>query len=113
MQTDLTLNKLLSKTEFSVIDVETTGLSARTNNIIEIGIVKVNKLKIVDKYSTLINPGYNIPSFITQLTGITNSDVRNAPTFDSVAEKVKAFVGDSVISGHNFSFDESFLNAEI
>ncbi len=113
MQTDLTLNKLLSKTEFSVIDVETTGLSPRTNNIIEIGIVKVNKLKIIDKFSALINPGYNIPSFITQLTGITNRDVKNAPKFDSIAEKIKEFVGDSVITGHNFSFDESFLNAEM
>ncbi|MGB5529304.1 MAG: exonuclease domain-containing protein [Ignavibacteriaceae bacterium] len=103
---------MLSKTEFSVIDVETTGLSARTNNIIEIGIVKIKNLKISDKFTSLINPGYNIPSFITQLTGITNRDVSHAPPFDSVAGKITEFVGDSVISGHNFSFDESFLTAE-
>ena len=113
MQTDFTLNKPLSKTEFSVIDVETTGLSAQANNIIEIGIVKVKNLKIVDKFATLVNSGYNIPSFITQLTGITNGDVKQAPHFDYVAESVLEFIGDSVISGHNFSFDESFLNAEL
>ena len=113
MKSDSILNNTLLKTEFSVIDVETTGLSARTNNIIEIGIVKIKNLKISDKFTTLINPVYNIPSFITQLTGITNSDIKNAPSFDSMAEKIESFIDDSVICGHNFSFDESFLNAEM
>jgi DNA polymerase III subunit epsilon len=113
MKSDRILDTRLSETEFSVIDVETTGLSARTNNIIEIGIVKIKNLKITDKYTSLINPGSDIPSFITQLTGITNRDVKSAPTFDLVAEDIKDFISDSVISGHNFSFDESFLNAEM
>ncbi|MCU0407248.1 MAG: exonuclease domain-containing protein, partial [Ignavibacteriaceae bacterium] len=58
----------LNETEFSVLDVETTGLSARNNRIIEIGIVKVKNLKIIDRFSTLINPGCDIPYFITQFT---------------------------------------------
>ena len=62
---------LVEKAEFSVIDVETTGLSARTNRIIEIGIVKGKNLKVTDRYETLINPGTYIPDYITQLTGIT------------------------------------------
>lgn len=98
--------------EFAVLDVETTGLSARTNNVIEIGIVKVKNLKIGKKYHTLINPGYNIPVFITQLTGITNDDIEDAPFFSDVVKDINNFIGDSIISGHNLGFDDSFLKYE-
>ncbi len=103
---------LLKEAEFSVLDVETTGLSARNNRVIEIGIVKVTNLKVVDKYTTLINPGCDIPYFITQFTGIANRDVANSPGFNDVAEKIEEFIGNSVISGHNLSFDEGFLRYE-
>jgi DNA polymerase III epsilon subunit family exonuclease len=103
---------LLKDTEFSVLDVETTGLSARNNRVIEIGIVKVKNLKIVDKYTTLINPGCDIPYFITQFTGIANSDVAYSPSFYDTAEEIEEFIGDSVICGHNLSFDEGFLRYE-
>lgn len=103
---------LLKDTEFSVLDVETTGLSARNNRVIEIGIVKVKNLKIVDKYSTLINPGCDIPYFITQFTGIANSDVQYSPSFYDTAEEIEEFIGDSIISGHNLSFDEGLLRYE-
>ena len=69
----------IDNVEFSVIDVETTGLSAKTNRIIEIGLVKVRNYKIVERYETLINPGSYIPGFISQLTGITDDDVADAP----------------------------------
>jgi len=105
-------NPTLEETIFSVIDVETTGLSAKSNHIIEIGIVKVKNLKIVDRYETLLNPGTTIPSFITQFTGISNVDVFDAPYFEDVLEEIKEFVDDSIISGHNFSFDSSFLKYE-
>ena len=65
----------LERAEFSVVDVETTGLSARNNRVIEIGIVKIKNLKIADRYQTLINPGCRIPTFITQFTGIDDNDV--------------------------------------
>ncbi|MCG6915003.1 3'-5' exoribonuclease, partial [bacterium BMS3Abin03] len=103
---------LVEKAEFSVIDVETTGLSARTNRIIEIGIVKVKNLKVTDRYETLINPGTYIPDYITQLTGITEEDVFDAPFFEDIAEEVKQFIGDSVLSGHNLPFDHSFFSSE-
>jgi DNA polymerase-3 subunit epsilon len=103
---------LLKDTEFSVLDVETTGLSARNNRIIEIGIVKVKNLKVVDKYTTLINPGCDIPYFITQFTGIANSDVAYSPSFYDTAEEIEEFIGNSVICGHNLSFDEGFLRYE-
>ena len=103
---------LVDATEFSVIDVETTGLSARTNRIIEIGIVKVKNLKITNRYETLINPGTYIPYYITQLTGISEKDISDAPFFEDVADEIKQFIGDSVLSGHNLSFDHSFVSSE-
>lgn len=106
-------NKMsLKETEFSVLDVETTGLSARNNRIIEIGIVKVKNLKITDKFTTLINPGCEIPYFITQFTGIANDDVQYSPSFYDTAEDIEEFIGNSIICGHNLSFDEGFLRYE-
>ena len=102
----------LNEAEFSVLDVETTGLSARNNRVIEIGIVKVKNLKIIDRFSTLINPGCDIPYFITQFTGIANSDVAYSPSFYDTVEDIEDFIGNSIISGHNLSFDEGFLSYE-
>jgi len=106
------LHPTLEETIFSVIDVETTGLSAKSNRIIEIGIVKVKNLKIVDRFESLVNPGTAIPYFITQLTEISNEDVFDAPYFDEILEETKEFIDDSIICGHNFSFDSSFLKYE-
>jgi DNA polymerase-3 subunit epsilon len=74
MITDDLSNIPFEEAEFSVLDVETTGLTARYNGIIEIGIVKVKGLKIVGKYATLVNPGRQVPYYITQFTGITDDD---------------------------------------
>ena len=69
----------IDKASYCVFDVETTGLSPFKNKIIEIAIVKVSNLKIVDKYNSFINPGRQIPFFITNLTGISDDDVYDAP----------------------------------
>ena len=98
--------------EFSVLDVETTGLTPRYNGVIEIGIVKVKGLKIVERYSSFINPGRPVPYYITQFTGITDDDIFNAPLFEDIAEEVTKFISGSVITAHNLSFDRSFLNKE-
>lgn len=108
----ITSGKPIEETDFCIVDVETTGLSPQYNNIIEIGIVKVSGMKIVDRYSSLVNPGRNIPFFITNLTGITDEDVYNAPFFDDIAYDVKNFLDGSVITGHNLAFDYSFLRRE-
>ena len=102
----------IDNAEFSVIDVETTGLSAKTNHIIEIGLIKVRNYKIVDRYETLINPGIYIPSFISHFTGITDEDVADAPFFSDIIEDLKHFIGETIISGHNLSFDSSFIKYE-
>jgi DNA polymerase III subunit epsilon len=102
----------VSDATFCVLDVETTGMSAYSNRVIEIGIVKINRLKIIEKYQTLINPGSEIPYFITQLTGIKNSDVYDAPYFDEVINKIRDFIKDSILVAHNAPFDLSFLKRE-
>ena len=111
MQKD-TLEIPLEQASFSIIDVETTGLSPRSNNIIEIGIVKVTGLKIIDSFHSMINPGKPIPYFITQFTGISNDDVYEAPFFEDAAGDILNFISDDIIGGHNFSFDKSFLRKE-
>ncbi len=102
----------LEQASFSIIDVETTGLSARYNNIIEIGIVKVSGLKIRETYQTMINPGKPIPYYISQFTGITEEDVHDAPFFEDAADEILNFISEDIIGGHNFSFDKSFLKKE-
>jgi len=102
----------IEEAEFSVLDVETTGLSARNNHVIEIGIVKVKNLKVAGKFHSLVNPGYKIPYFITQFTGITDEDIVDAPFFSELADKIENVIGDSIISAHNLSFDDSFLKYE-
>jgi DNA polymerase III subunit epsilon len=102
----------LEQAEFCIIDVETTGLSPRTCNIIEIGVVKICGLKITERYSSLINPGRNIPYYITSLTGISDEDVYNSPFFDDIAYDIRNFISGSVLTGHNLAFDYSFLRKE-
>lgn len=99
----------LENVSFVVCDVETTGLSPIYNHIIEIALIRIENLKIVDKFSTLINPETFIPPFITQLTGIRNEDVFNAPKFSDVALKIRDFMKDAVFVAHNAAFDHKFL----
>lgn len=112
MQNKNVMSIPLNKAIFTVVDVETTGLSAAKNRVIEIALVKVENLKITEKYQTLINPLTYIPYFITNLTGIANDDVKNSPTFDRVADKIINFSENSILTAHNFSFDSSFLRSE-
>ncbi len=91
------------------IDIETTGLDESRDAITEIGAVRFNGHRIEAEWSTLVNPGRPIPPFITQLTGITNDMVRNAPPIKAVTRELADFVGDSPILGHNVRFDVGFL----
>lgn len=91
------------------LDLETTGLSPENDVIIEIGAVRFNGNRVDAEWSTLINPNRPIPQFVTQLTGITNEMVRNAPPIGAVLDDFAAFVGDLPVLGHNVQFDLSFL----
>ena len=91
------------------VDIETTGLNADADAIIEIGAVRFNGHRVEDTWTTLVNPRRPIPSFITQLTGISNNMVRNAPFQLDVMSDLIAFVGDAPVLGHNVKFDLTFL----
>ena len=97
--------------DYCVLDIETTGLSAYYDEVIEIGILKVRDNQIVEQYSQLIEPDYEIDSFITKLTGITNEMVAGMPKIRDVKDDVLTFIENDVILGHNTSFDIRFLNA--
>ena len=91
------------------LDIETTGLDPQKDAIIEIGAVRFNDSRIEDEWSSLINPGRKIPPFITQLTGINDHMVLEAPPIQRVLPELRHFVGDLSILGHNVGFDLSFL----
>ncbi|MBN1175993.1 3'-5' exonuclease [Candidatus Woesearchaeota archaeon] len=92
-----------------IIDLETTGLSPHRHKITEIAAVKILNNEIVDEFQTLVNPETPIPRFITKLTGITNDMVRDQPKIKEVLPSLKQFIGNSLIVGHNISFDYNFL----
>lgn len=94
---------------YVVVDVETTGLDPARDHIIEVAALKIDNGNISDTYSSLINPGSQIDSFITELTGITNQDLCTAPSPDSVFSDFYDFLGDAIIVGHNVHFDINFL----
>src|SRR5512133_1938938 len=91
------------------LDIETTGLDPRNDVIIEIGAVRFSGARVESEWTTLVNPGRPIPSFITQLTGISNEMVRNAPPLKAVIHELADFVGSDPVVGHNVRFDLSFL----
>lgn len=107
-----TANSLGSAT-FVALDVETTGLQPRQHRITEIGLVRYERGRIVERYSQLVNPERRIPDYIHKLTGLTNSELIAAPRFKQIAEAVVAFIGESVLLGHNIGFDIAFLNGEL
>ncbi len=96
-------------TSIVAIDIETTGLESERDVIIEIGAVRFKGHRVEDEFSTLINPGRHIPDFITGLTGIDDSMVRQAPRLRDIAEELEAFAGDAPVLGHNVRFDLGFL----
>ncbi|MDO5293243.1 MAG: 3'-5' exonuclease [bacterium] len=97
---------------FVAIDVETTGLSPDKYHIIEVGALKVRDGEVVETFSSLINPGYELSSTIVNLTGITDSMLSGAKSFKEVAEELRTFLGEETLLGHNVSFDYRFLKTE-
>lgn len=97
---------------YAVIDIETSGGRAQLDRITEIAIFIHDGEKIVDEFSTLINPEVYIPNFITNLTGITNAMVANAPKFYEVAKKVVLMTEGHLFVAHNAPFDYRFIQEE-
>lgn len=94
---------------FAITDIETTGGSIALGRITEIAIVLTDGKQILDRFSTLVNPQQLIPPNITNLTGITNEMVANAPLFHEVAAQIDKFTKDAVFVAHNVNFDYGFI----
>lgn len=103
--------QLLHDLSFCVFDLETTGGNHNSDKIIEIGLVRIEKLKIVEQKSFLIKPEMQIPDFIQKLTSIKEADVNDAPVIEDVIDEILTFMGDSILVAHNTSFDVPFFNS--
>lgn len=97
---------------YAIVDIETTGGSSRIEKITEIAIFQHDGEKITGEFVTLVNPERNIPYFITNLTGITNEMVENAPRFFEVAKKIIELTEGRTLVAHNARFDYSFIRQE-
>lgn len=98
---------------FAVVDIETTGANANSGKITEIAIVITDGETILDEFDSLVDPGMHIPAFITNLTGITNQMVAEAPKFHYIAAKIESLLKDKVFVAHNVNFDYSFVKMEL
>lgn len=95
--------------DYTVIDIETTGLSPVNNEIIEVSALKVRNDCVVKKFSALVKPQGSISGFITHLTGITEALVQNEKPVEKVLPDYLEFIADDIILGHNVNFDINFI----
>jgi DNA polymerase-3 subunit epsilon len=96
-----------------VLDFETTGLSPHAGDrSIEVGAVKIEHGVVMDRFQSLMNPGFRISGFIEEYTGISNDMLSGAPRCSKVMKELKSFVGAMPLVAHNSSFDRRFLEAE-
>ena len=97
----------------AVIDVETTGLDAQTERIIEIAIIRFEGGEVVESYGELVHPGKEIPEEVTKITGIRDEDVADAPRFEVIAQDVWQRLQGVGIGAYNLSFDRGFVRSEL
>ena len=95
--------------EFAVVDVETTGLDPRTERVVEIGLVLLDGLRVVDSWSSFVNPEMPIPVRASFIHGIYDEDVMNAPRLEELQPEILRRCEGRVIAAHNARFDLSFL----
>lgn len=94
---------------YVVIDVETTGLDSEKDRIIELAAVRVVRNEVVETFTSLVNPDFEISDFISNLTGITNEMLADAPRIQDILPSFLDFIGDAVVLGHNVVFDVKFV----
>lgn len=94
---------------FTIIDIETTGLDPQYCEIIELSAIRVRNGESVDTYSTLVKAVYGVDSYVTYLTGITNEMLKSAPKINEILPEYIEFLGDDILVGHNVHFDINFI----
>ena len=95
--------------DYIIFDIETTGLDSSYDEVIEIGAIKVKNNKIVSKFNSLVKPKNEIDEYITELTGITNEMVNDAPTIEEILPDFMNYIGNDILIGHNVNFDINFI----
>ncbi len=98
---------------YAIVDIETTGGHASGNGITEIAIIVHDGSRILKQFTSLVNPGQNIPMHITALTGISNAMVASAPVFEDLAEEIYNILRDQIFVAHNVNFDYSFVKHQL
>ncbi|MDR0898853.1 MAG: hypothetical protein LBM27_00685 [Lactobacillaceae bacterium] len=99
--------------KFAVVDLEAIDTFSNGGRIIQIAITMVENWKITDSFNTFVNPQMKVPQRITDLTDITDDDVKNAPLFSEIAHRIRAKLEDTVFVAHNVNFDFNYLNGEL
>lgn len=95
--------------DYTVLDIETTGLSPKNNEIIELSALKIRNKEVVREFSVLVNPDCHISSFISNLTGISDEMVKDAVCIEEALKEFIEFVGKDKVIGHNVMFDLNFI----
>ena len=100
-------------TEYIIFDFETTGLNPRTDRVIEIAAMKVRNKQIIDTFESFVNPKKNITKIITEINGITNEMVMDAPTEEAIFPLFANYINNQTITAYNVNFDISFLDSAL
>lgn len=95
--------------DFTIIDLETTGLDPTFDEIIEVGAIRVRNGDVTDTFSSLVKPEKEVDAFITEITGITNEMLADAPSISEIFSDFLSFVSNDIIVGHNVNFDINFV----
>lgn len=95
--------------DFTALDVETTGLDAKRDRIIEVGAVRIRNGEVAERFESMVNPGRRLKDDTVRLTGITDKDLENAPDISEIIEELLLFIGDDVLLGHRILFDYAFV----
>lgn len=104
-------HRMLEGATYVIFDVETTGLSAIYDKVIELSAVKMQGKEVIDQFEEFIDPGFHLSDQTTDLTSITDDMVRGSKSEEEVFKLFRAFYGDAIIVGHNVTFDIGFMNA--
>jgi len=107
------LQQDLRDTVFAVVDLETTGSLIGVDEIMEIGMARVEQGRVTDRFSTRVRASRGIPPWVSRLTGIREADLVTAPTFEEVAGQILDFLEDTVFVAHDIRFDQPFLQWEL